>query len=160
MRIVIHAIGRMKAGPEAQLCDRYIDRFQRAGGQLGLQFGGIVEPAESRASSAAQRKREEADRLGAHLGNGAALILLDEAGRNLPSIEFAETLARYRDAGRGDLVIAIGGPDGHDTALRDKANLVISYGKATFPHQIVRILLAEQLYRAATILSGHPYHRS
>lgn len=160
MRIVIHAVGRMKAGPEAQLCDRYVDRFRRTGSQLGLQFDGIVEPVESRASATDQRKREEADRLLAHLPAGAALILLDEKGKNLASTEFATTIARYRDERRGALILAIGGPDGHDPSLRERADLVVSYGRATFPHQIVRILLAEQLYRAATILSGHPYHRA
>ncbi len=160
MRIVIHAVGRMKAGPEADLCDRYIDRFRRAGSQLGLQFGGIIEPAESRASSPAQRKREEADRLLSYLDGGARLILLDEDGRSLASTTFADALARHRDEGDGLLVLAIGGPDGHDRSLRAHADLVMSFGTATFPHQIVRILLAEQLYRATTILSGHPYHRA
>ncbi|RLQ88946.1 23S rRNA (pseudouridine(1915)-N(3))-methyltransferase RlmH [Notoacmeibacter ruber] len=160
MRIVIHAVGRMKAGPEAELCDRYLDRFRRAGGSLGLQFGGVLEPVESRASSVALRKREEAGKLLSHLDASSALILLDERGKDMTSPAFADRLGRFRDDGLSSLVLAIGGPDGHDAELREKADMVLSFGQATFPHQIVRILLAEQLYRATTILSGHPYHRA
>ncbi len=160
MRIVIHAVGRMKAGPEADLCDRYIERFRRAGPAQGLQLDRLIEPAESRASGAASRMREEADKLLSQLGDDAVLVLLDERGDDIGSAEFTSRLARYRDDGKAAIVLAIGGPDGHDPSLRQRADLVLSYGRATFPHQIVRILLAEQLYRAATILAGHPYHRA
>lgn len=160
MRIAIHVVGRMKAGPERELADRYFDRFSKAGPALGLEFGGVTETPESRVQTASERRREEAEKLYSFLPDGAALILLDERGRNIASEEFAGRLARFRDDGRRSLVIAIGGPDGHDPVLRDKADLVLSFGAATWPHQLVRIMLAEQLYRAATILSGHPYHRS
>lgn len=160
MKISVFAVGRMKAGPEKELADRYFDRFAKAGGVLGFDFTGVAEVAESRASNAADRKREEADRLRTHAAPGAALILLDERGKNLSSEKLAETLAALRDEGRKALTVAIGGPDGHDPSLRDEATLLISFGAATWPHQMVRIMLAEQLYRAATILSGHPYHRA
>ena len=160
MRIVIHAVGRMKAGPETELCDRYIDRFRRSGAALGLSFERIIEPVESRVPDVAGRKREEAEKLLPLLEGGAKLILLDEQGKDIGSEQFAERLSRYRDDGSGTLIFAIGGPDGHDSSLRQRADLVLSFGRATFPHQIVRILLAEQLYRAVTILSGHPYHRA
>ena len=91
---------------------------------------------------------------------GTALLLLDERGRDFSSEEFAGRLGLLRDGGRKGLVVAIGGADGHDASLRDQAELVVSLGAMTWPHQIVRVMLGEQLYRAATILAGHPYHRA
>ncbi|WP_442581599.1 23S rRNA (pseudouridine(1915)-N(3))-methyltransferase RlmH [Mesorhizobium sp. ASY16-5R] len=159
MKISIHAVGRMKAGPEKELSARYLDRFARSGPAIGLEFSGVTEIAESRAASAAEREREEADRLLSVLDDKAALILLDERGRNLSSPQFSERLAFLRDDGQRTAVFAIGGPDGHEERLRGRAALVWSLGALTWPHQMVRIMLAEQLYRATTILSGHPYHR-
>ena len=158
MRIAVHAVGRMKAGPERELVDRYFDRFARSGPGIGLEFAGVTETPESRARGADERRREEARKLSS-LSEGAALILLDERGKNLTSAEFAAKIASLRDAGRRNAILAIGGPDGHDEALRRSAELIVSFGAATWPHQLVRVMLAEQLYRAATILSGHPYHR-
>ena len=160
MKISVFAVGRMKAGPEKELADRYFERFSKSGTSIGLEFSGLVETPESRARNAAERKGEEADRLRQHLAAGAALILLDERGKSVSSEDFADRLAALRDGGRRSLVIAIGGPDGHDPALRETADLVLSFGAQTWPHQMVRILLGEQLYRATTILSGHPYHRA
>jgi 23S rRNA (pseudouridine1915-N3)-methyltransferase len=159
MKISIHAVGRMKAGPEKELSARYLDRFSRSGPAIGLEFSGVTEIAESRAALAAEREREEADRLLSVLDEKAALILLDERGRNLSSPQFSERLAFLRDDGQRTAVFAIGGPDGHEERLRGRAALVWSLGALTWPHQMVRIMLAEQLYRATTILSGHPYHR-
>lgn len=158
MRIAVHAVGRMKAGPERELADRYFDRFAKSGPGIGLEFAGVTETPESRARSADERRREEARKLGS-LSEGAALILLDERGKNFTSTQFAARIAALRDGGRRNTVLAIGGPDGHEEELRRAAELVISFGAATWPHQLVRVMLAEQLYRAATILSGHPYHR-
>lgn len=158
MKLAIHAVGRMKAGPERDLAERYFDRFAKSGPVIGLDFAGIHEIAESRARSAAERRRDEADRLRNHAGT-AAKILLDERGRNITSENFAARLGGFRDGGHKELVIAIGGPDGHDETLGAEAALVLSFGALTWPHQLVRVMLAEQLYRAATILSGHPYHR-
>ncbi len=160
MKISVFAVGRMKAGPEKELADRYFERFSKSGPAIGLEFSGLVEVPESRAQSAAERKREEAERLGQQLAAGAALILLDERGKSISSQDFAGRIAALRDGGRRSLVIAIGGPDGHDPSSRETAELVVSFGAQTWPHQMVRIMLAEQLYRAATILSGHPYHRA
>ncbi len=162
MKISVFAVGRMKAGPEKELADRYFDRFAKSGPALGLEFSGLVEIPESRAQSAAERKREETDRLRQHLAQAsdAALILLDERGKSIASEDFAARIGALRDGGRRSAVIAIGGPDGHDPALRETAALVLSFGAQTWPHQMVRIMLGEQLYRAATILSGHPYHRA
>jgi len=158
MEIDIHAVGRMKAGPEKDLAARYLDRFARSGAAIGLDFTGVTEIAESRAAQAADRMREEGQRLAAIADTGG-LILLDERGVNLSSPKFAERIALMRDGGTRHVSFAIGGPDGHDPALRGKAALLWSFGALTWPHQLVRIMLAEQLYRAVTILSGHPYHR-
>ncbi len=160
MKIAVFAVGRMKAGPEKELADRYFERFSKSGPAVGLEFSGISEVPESRAQGAAERKREEGDRLGQHLASGAALILLDERGKNISSEDFATRIAALRDSGRRAVTVAIGGPDGHDPSLRETAELVLSFGAQTWPHQMVRVMLGEQLYRAATILSGHPYHRA
>jgi 23S rRNA (pseudouridine1915-N3)-methyltransferase len=150
----------MKSGPDKELAERYFDRFSKSGPALGLEFSGVAEIAESRAQTAGERRREEAQRLQAQLGPGISLILLDERGKSLSSEEFARKIGSMRDDGRRGLVIAIGGADGHEASLREQAALVLSFGAMTWPHQLVRIMLAEQLYRAATILSGHPYHRA
>lgn len=160
MKISVHAVGRMKAGPKRELADRYFERFARSGAAVGLDFSGVVETPESRAQTASERKREEGRALQGQLQPGTALMLLDERGRSFSSEEFAGRIGLMRDGGRRALVIAIGGADGHDQSLRDQADLVVSFGALTWPHQLVRVMLGEQLYRAATILSGHPYHRS
>jgi len=159
MRIAVHAVGRMKAGPEQELADRYFDRLAKAGPAIGLDYAGITEHLESRAQSAAERKLDEAQRLTAKIG-GAETIVLDERGKNLSSEEFARHIGQLRDSGPRELALVIGGPDGLDPAFRDRAGLVVCFGRATWPHQLVRVMLGEQLYRAATILSGHPYHRA
>jgi 23S rRNA (pseudouridine1915-N3)-methyltransferase len=159
MHVSIHAVGRMKAGPERELASRFLDRFAKAGPSVGLDFSGLSEFSESRASSVEERRREEGQKLLARGDGATALILLDERGNNIGSEAFAGSLAGYAESGRKSLVLAIGGPDGHDPMLREEADLVVSFGKLTWPHQLVRVMLAEQLYRAATILSGHPYHR-
>ncbi len=159
MRVGIIAVGKLKAGLEKDLAARYLDRFAKSGPAIGLEFSRIVEANESRAQTADMRKREEAVFVEKSLPENSLLILLDERGKSLGSEEFAKWLGDWRDQGARDLMLAIGGPDGHDPALYDRADLVLCLGKMTWPHQLVRILLAEQLYRAVTILSGHPYHR-
>ena len=159
MRISLFAVGRLKSGPERDLAERYLDRFAKAGPAIGLEFGKLTEINESRAGNADTRKREEAVVLEKLLTDGAQLILLDERGKALDSPAFADLLGGIRDAGKRDVIVAIGGPDGLDPALHGVAVHVLSFGKLTWPHQMVRVMLAEQLYRAVTILSGHPYHR-
>lgn len=158
MHIAIHAVGRMKAGPERDLAARYLDRFAKVGPPLGLDYDGLREIPESRAASALERRADEAARLSANLGSGL-LVLLDETGRDMGSDDLAGWIGARRDAGARLMTLAIGGADGHDAALRQRADLSLSFGRQTWPHQLVRIMLAEQLYRTATILSGHPYHR-
>ncbi len=159
MRIGLFAVGRLKAGPEKDLAARYLDRFAKAGPAIGLEFSRVAEVAESRATSAETRKRDEAGLLEKSLPDASLLVLLDERGKALDSAGFATLLGSFRDMGKRDLVIAIGGADGLDPSLHARADAVICLGKMTWPHQLVRILIAEQLYRAVTILSGHPYHR-
>ncbi|WP_105372161.1 23S rRNA (pseudouridine(1915)-N(3))-methyltransferase RlmH [Neorhizobium huautlense] len=159
MRISLFAVGRLKAGPEKDLASRYLDRLAKAGPAIGLELAKLVEVQESRAANAETRKREEASLLEKALPDGAVLVLLDERGKALDSEAFAELVGRYRDNGKRDVMIAIGGADGLDADLRQRADMVLNLGSMTWPHQLVRILIAEQLYRAVTILSGHPYHR-
>ncbi len=160
MRIVVHAVGRMKSGPEQELATRYFGRFAATAQPLGLSLSPISEIAESRARDAAARMREEAEKPLRMKADGAWLVALDETGKPFDSMEFAALIARVRDNGAREMVFAIGGPDGHSDAVRKAADTTISFGRMTWPHQIARVMLAEQLYRAATILSGHPYHRN
>ena len=159
MRLSVHAVGRMKTGPERELAERYFGRLQKSGPSVGLDFSGVAEIGESRARSTDERRREEAAALAAHAGD-AVVFLLDERGKNPTSENLAERIAALRDGGRKHLVFAVGGPDGHDETSRAAADLVLSFGAQTWPHQLVRVMLAEQLYRVSTILAGHPYHRS
>ena len=159
MKIVVVTIGRMKAGPERDLLRRYVDRAEVAARGVGLTGIQMIEIDESRARSADQRKREEAASIRARLPEGAAVLLLDESGTSLSSEAFAAEVGRARDAATPAMAFVIGGPDGLDPALLT-AHRRLGFGAATFPHQLVRVMLAEQIYRAITILSGHPYHRA
>ena len=158
MKVTVVAVGRLKAGPERELLDRYRDRATRAGRQLGLTFD-FREIAESAAKNPSTRKDEEAAAILAAVPSGTLLVALDEHGKSLDSRGFADRLAAWRDAAAKDVMVAIGGPDGLATAVLGKADLRLAFGAMTWPHQLVRVMLAEQLYRAVTILSGHPYHR-
>jgi 23S rRNA (pseudouridine1915-N3)-methyltransferase len=159
MRIVLLSVGRMKQGPERDLLSRYAERAKALVRGVGLTGFELREIDESRARQPNERKREEAKAIELELAPGARVAVLDERGRSLGSQAFAEEIGRARDNAVAEFVLVIGGPDGVAEALRDKADLCIAYGAATFPHQIVRILAAEQIYRAVTILAGHPYHR-
>ena len=159
MRVSLFAVGRLKTGPEKELASRYLDRFAKAGPAVGLELLRVVEIAESRAANPETRKKEEGSALEKALPEGAILVLLDERGKSLSSEAFAGLIGSNRDNGKRDLMLAIGGADGLDPDLYARAHMVLNLGSMTWPHQIVRILIAEQLYRAVTILSGHPYHR-
>ncbi|MHC5655017.1 23S rRNA (pseudouridine(1915)-N(3))-methyltransferase RlmH [Stappia sp.] len=159
MRLHIACIGRLKAGPEREFFSRYSERVTKGGRGVSLGPLEMIELPESRAQRAADRKAEEARALLAALPAGAVIVALDETGKTMSSEDFASRVADLRDAGTADLAFVIGGPDGHGSALVDAARLVLALGPMTWPHQIVRGLIAEQIYRAATILSGHPYHR-
>jgi 23S rRNA (pseudouridine1915-N3)-methyltransferase len=158
VRLLICAVGRLKAGPERDLIARYVERLTAGGRSLALGPLDIVEIDESRARRPEDRKAEEADRLLAAAG-AALLVALDENGVSPGSEAFAARIAGWRDGGCPTLAFLIGGADGHGDAVKARAAMTLSFGKMTWPHQIVRILLAEQLYRASTIIAGHPYHR-
>jgi len=159
MRVAILAVGRMKEGPERALVTRYLDRARLSGRALGFADFSVRETPESRAGAPAARKAEEARALRAQVPAAGVLVALDEHGQTLGSEGFARQLAGWRDAGRPAVSFAIGGADGLDPALAAEAALTLSFSPLTWPHQLVRIMLAEQLYRMTTILSGHPYHR-
>lgn len=162
MRIQILAVGRLKAGPDRDLFDRYQDRLRAAGKPIGLRDLSLIELPEARDETADSRKAAEAKALldRAKLQAGERLIALDEGGRQVTSQAFATHIGALRDGGTPRLIYAIGGPDGHGVALLQAAHGTLSLSKMTLPHGIARILLAEQLYRAVTLLSGHPYHRT
>jgi 23S rRNA (pseudouridine1915-N3)-methyltransferase len=158
MRIVVAAVGRMKTGPERELVARYLDRASGSGKPQALTGFEVTELTESRAGSAASRKSEEAKALRSVLPEGI-VVALDERGKSIGSEAFAKQLGRWRDDGRPAASFVIGGADGLDPDFVRSAELLLSFSPLTWPHQLVRIMLAEQLYRATTILSGHPYHR-
>ena len=160
LRIAIAAIGRLKSGPERDLVDRYVERARALGRQIGLTGFDIAESAEARAGSPAERKKQEAEPLLARLAPTDIVIALDETGRGLTSPDLARKIGAWRDENRPAARFLVGGPDGLDRAVRQRADLVLSFSPLTWPHQLVRVMLAEQLYRAATLLAGHPYHRN
>jgi 23S rRNA (pseudouridine1915-N3)-methyltransferase len=160
VRLTILCVGRAKASPELELCDLYCARARAMGGKLGFSKLDVVAVDISRAAPAELRMAEEATRLSAKLPHAAHSIALDEAGRSMTSDAFAAHLGTLRDRGSRDLVFLIGGPDGLAPAIRNAANERLAFGVQTWPHLLVRAMLAEQIYRAFTILGGHPYHRA
>jgi 23S rRNA (pseudouridine1915-N3)-methyltransferase len=158
MRIIVAAVGRLKRGPEQALAERYRERAAKSGRGIGLRSLEIVEIAESRAREAPRRMLEESIALANVIPKAAATVLLDPRGEALDSNAFAKRLRGWNDGGR-DAAFVIGGPDGLAPTLSDQADLHLAFGTLTWPHQLVRIMLLEQIYRGVTILSGHPYHR-
>ena len=159
MEISIVAVGRLKAGPERDLCARYLDRARKGGKALGFRGFAVQEIPESRAARSADRIAAETASIMTLLPGGRT-ICLDECGELLDSGAFAADLSRASSNGISRIVFVLGGPDGLGDRLKSRADRQFSLGRLTWPHQIARILLAEQLYRATTILSGHPYHRA
>lgn len=154
MRIAVLAVGRMRPGPEKQLCADRIARFDATGRQLALGPARVIEIDERKARG---RDAEAAALLTA--APDGLLVALDERGARLDSRAFADRLARARDDGAREIAFAIGGADGHGAALIEKADWSLSLGRMVWPHMLARAMLAEQLYRAASILAGSPYHR-
>jgi 23S rRNA (pseudouridine1915-N3)-methyltransferase len=160
MRLTVAAVGQSRqAAPELALADDYRKRAAALGAKLGFSKLDFVTVATSRAAAAPTRMAEEAKRLIARIPPGAHCIALDEKGRSLASEAFARHLGTLRDRGVRDLVFLIGGPDGLSPSLLGNAAESLALGPQTWPHQLVHVMLAEQIYRAFTILSGHPYHR-
>ena len=160
MRLVVAAIGRLKSGAEHELAERYRKRAEQIGRRIGFREVEVLEIRESRAAEIGKRMIEESIALANVIPERAAVVILDQRGDNLDSAALASQIARWRDDGRPTLVFVIGGDDGLAPSLRDKATLRLAFGAATWPHQLVRGMLLEQIYRALTILAGHPYHRA
>lgn len=160
MRLTIIAIGRMKQGPERELAERYRQRAADTGSRLGLRSLDIREIAESRARDAPTRLAEEAAAIAALVGAESILMTLDARGKNLDSADLARKIGDWRDDGAPEIVFVIGGADGLSPQLVRQSRLCLAFGAATWPHQLVRVMLLEQIYRAMTILGGHPYHRA
>lgn len=159
MQLTIMAVGKLAKGAERDLAERYLLRAEQLGANLGLKLT-IREVGDGRAQRSADRVGEEAAAIAKALPAGAVLCVLDERGKSVDSPAFAERIAAWRDRAVADLAFVIGGADGLDATIRDRADLVLSFGAMTWPHQLARGMLLEQLYRAMTILAGHPYHRA
>jgi len=155
MRVHLCAVGRLRQGPERDLVDDYTTRFDRTGRALSLGPLAVHEVEDRKGGG----MDAEADLLARAIPQGALVAVMDERGRTLSSPDFADQLAKWRDGGRQDVAFVIGGADGLAPAFRDRADFALSFGKMVWPHMLVRVMLTEQLYRAASILSGAPYHR-
>ena len=160
MRIYIGAIGRLKKSPEHALANDYFDRVGKLGRTTGITAVEVKEYPESQAATAVLRKTDEATRLLAGCPPQSTIIVLDEHGSQLSSKELAGQIGRFKDGGVQNLAFLIGGPDGHGDKVLEKTSLKLAFGSMTWPHRLVRIMLAEQIYRSVTILLNHPYHRS
>lgn len=150
MRCLVLAVGRCRDAALASLIERYRAR---------LPWPLEIREVEAGSGDPRRRRSEEGRALLARLAPGDALVALDERGALLSSTELAERLGRLRDAGRR-VVLAIGGAEGLDPAVIERAELVLALGRLTLPHELARLVLVEQLYRAHSILTGHPYHRA
>lgn len=159
MRLLLIGVGRLKAGPERELFDRYFKRLVGLARSAGVAGVEAREIDEGRGRTAEVRQAEEGRAILAALPRSARLTLLDERGEALSSAQWAEEIGKARDAGATAFAFVVGGPDGFDAALRAKADRLLSFGAATWPHQLARVMAAEQLYRSLTILTKHPYHR-
>jgi 23S rRNA (pseudouridine1915-N3)-methyltransferase len=160
MRIVIAAVGRLKQGPERELAATYRKRAESVGRTFGLREIEIIEIRESRAQDAERRRVEESIAIANVIPERSIIVILDEFGTSLESAALAARLQEWRAEDRPAACFIIGGADGLASSLRGRANLKLAFGSATWPHQLVRVMLLEQLYRAGTILAGHPYHRA
>ena len=156
MRVHICAVGRLRASPEKSLVDDYLTRFDRTGRALGLGPAQVIEVEDKKSRGMAA----EAELLDKAIPAGSLLCVLDERGQLETSPDFAARLGSWRAQGRSDVAFVIGGADGLDKRLRSRADHRLSFGKMVWPHMLVRVMLSEQLYRAASILSGGPYHRA
>ena len=156
MRVHICAVGRLRAGPELELIRDYLDRFSKTGRAFGLGPAQVIEVEDKKNAGS----EAEADLLMRAIPKGSLICALDERGRVMGSPEFSRTLGRWRDDGQQNATFLIGGADGRSERLRQNAQMSLSFGKMVWPHMLARVMLAEQLYRAATIQANMPYHRA
>lgn len=159
MQIFVAAIGRLKKSDELNLCNKFETRIKNAGAQLGFTQIQHHDFDEDKNPKALARKNNEAKKLLNAVPKGALIVALDEHGKQFTSPEFSKKIANYRDDGHPAIAFLLGGPDGHGQEVLNQAHLKLSLSKMTWPHQIARALLFEQIYRAITIMNNHPYHR-
>lgn len=159
MRLLVLAVGHARGTSEGALSDEYVGRAVHLGRRIGFSEVSVEEVAVSKARETSKRKQEEAERLAARLPGGAHIVPLDAKGKGMTSEDFAQMLGALRDAGTKHLAFVIGGPDGLGSLPKIRPGRSLAFGPQTWPHLLVRAMLAEQLYRALTILAGHPYHR-
>jgi len=159
VRLTLIGVGRLKAGPERELFERYFKRLSDLARSQGISEVELREVDEGRARRAQDRQAEEARAILAAAPKGGWLALLDERGAAMTSVQWAAEIGKARDGAAPAYAVVIGGPDGLDPALRAEARTILSFGAMTWPHQLVRAMASEQLYRALSILGGHPYHR-
>jgi 23S rRNA (pseudouridine1915-N3)-methyltransferase len=152
MKIVIAAPGRFRSSPEKDLYEKYIQRLPWA--------VSLIEIDEKKTKDTKQRRAQEGGKLANAVPKGAIVVALDEGGKTVSSVAMAEKLRNWQDEGTREIAFLIGGADGLDRDLLQRADLALSFGAMTWPHLLVRAMLAEQLYRSSTLISGHPYHRA
>lgn len=155
MKLRISAIGRIRSGPERELVDDYLNRCSVTGRAIGI--GPLTETQIDNRSL--KSKTDESRALAESLGADVKFIMLDERGKAFKSPDLARKLGEWHDAGCREAVFCIGGADGHDHKALPKPDLMLAFGPAVWPHKLVRVMLAEQIYRAVSILAGTPYHR-
>lgn len=155
MRVHLCVVGRLRKGPEKDLIDDYLNRFNKSGRAFGLGPVSVLEMEDKKGGGMGP----EADLIRRAIPKGALIAIMDERGDVISSPDFAKKLSGWADRGVSDLAIVIGGADGIDPSLRAEADFALSFGKMVWPHMLVRVMIAEQLYRSASILSGGPYHR-
>lgn len=160
MKLTVLAVGHSRGTSEGALCDDYVHRAALMGRNMGFSAVSVEEVAVSKSRDAKTRMSDEAEKLCARIPAGAHIVLLDARGKGMTSEDFAEMLGAMRDAGTKDLVFVIGGPDGLGTLTGKRSGRSLAFGPQTWPHLLVRAMLSEQIYRALTILAGHPYHRA
>jgi 23S rRNA (pseudouridine1915-N3)-methyltransferase len=160
VRLLVLAVGYARGTSEGALTDDFVTRAKNMGRRLGIPDVAVEEVAVSKARETPRRMQDEAERLAARVPDGAQVVLLDAKGKGMTSEDFAEMIGALRDAGTKNLVFVIGGPDGLGTLPKIRPGRSLAFGPQTWPHLMVRAMIAEQMYRALTILAGHPYHRA
>ncbi|MGD1926732.1 MAG: 23S rRNA (pseudouridine(1915)-N(3))-methyltransferase RlmH [Paracoccaceae bacterium] len=156
MRLCIAAVGRLKPGPEQTLITKFARRLDATGRPLALGPMDLHELDERKVKDS----KAQSARLIERIAPGSVAVALDERGKTLGSPDLAKLIERTRDAGSDETLFLIGGADGHIIALRERADHLVSFGPMVWPHMLARVMIAEQLYRAVSILAGSPYHRA
>jgi 23S rRNA (pseudouridine1915-N3)-methyltransferase len=159
MQLSLHCVGKLKSAAEKDLAADYLERTNQLSRRAGFHGLAIHEILESRSSLSAERMADEAARLAGGIHAGAMLVVFDGRGQSLSTEAFTTLIKQQADSGTPVMAFAIGGPDGHGDAIRQRAQKSVALGAMTWPHRLVRVMVLEQIYRAVTIMVKHPYHR-